>query len=85
MVASDPVSMKRIDLDTVDALQLLAPGKSRNDAKTACGLILSGQAFTELSDEERRTMWDRMKDFDGLVPSLYTLFEDFKYLESREY
>lgn len=23
-----------------------------------------------------------MKDFDGLIPSLYTFFEDFKYLES---
>jgi hypothetical protein len=26
-----------------------------------------------------------MKDFDGLIPSLYTLFEDFKYLESCAY
>ena len=74
--------MKKIDLDTVDTLQLLAPGKSRNDAKTACGLILSGQAFAEFSDEERRTIWNRMKNFDGLIPSLYTFFEDFKYLES---
>lgn len=74
--------MKKIDLDTVDALQLLAPGKSRTDAKTACGLILSGQAFAEFRDEERRIIWNRMKDFDGLIPSLYTFFEDFKYLES---
>ncbi|RAK94832.1 uncharacterized protein BO80DRAFT_420270 [Aspergillus ibericus CBS 121593] len=82
LVASDPVSMKKIDLDTVDALQLLAPGKSRADAKKACGLILSGQAFAEFSEEERRIIWSRMKDFDGLIPSLYTFFEDFKYLES---
>lgn len=74
--------MKKIDRDTIDALQLLAPGKSRTDGKTACGLVLSGQAFAEFSDEERRIIWDRMKDFDGLVPSLYTFFEDFKYLES---
>lgn len=74
--------MKKIDLDTVDTLQLLAPGKSRNDAKKACGLILSGQAFAEFSDEDRRTIWNRMKNFDGLIPSLYTFFEDFKYLES---
>ena len=72
--------MKKIDLDTVDTLQLLAPGKSRNDAKKACGLILSGQAFAEFSDEDRRTIWNRMKNFDGLIPSLYTFFEDFKYL-----
>ena len=58
LVASDPALMKKIDLDTVDTLQLLAPGKSHNNAKTACGLILSGQAFAEFSDEERRTIWN---------------------------
>lgn len=47
LVASDPDSMKRIDPDTVDALQLLAPGKFRTDGKTACGLVLGGQAFAE--------------------------------------
>ncbi|GAA87890.1 hypothetical protein AKAW_06004 [Aspergillus luchuensis IFO 4308] len=82
IVDSDPGSMKKIDLDTVDALQLLAPGKSRTDAKSACGLILSGQAFAQFSEEERGIIWSRMKNFDGLVPSLYTFFEDFKYLES---
>lgn len=74
--------MKKIDQDTVEALQLLAPGKSRTDTKTARGLVLGGQAFGEFSDEERRSIWTRMKDFDVLVPSLYTFFEDFKYLES---
>jgi hypothetical protein len=74
--------MKKIDQDTVEALQLLAPGKSRTDTRTARGLVLGGQAFGEFSDEERRTIWTRMKDFDVLVPSLYTFFEDFKYLES---
>lgn len=32
--------------------QLLAPGKSQINAKTACGLTLSGQAFAEFSDKE---------------------------------
>lgn len=82
MVASDPISIKKIDLDTINSLQLLAPGKSRADGKTACGLVLSGQAFAEFSEEERRIIWNRLKDFDGLIPSLYTFFEDFKYLES---
>lgn len=82
LVASDPDSIKRIDPDTVDALQLLAPGKSRIDTKIACGLVLGGQAFAEFSDEERRVIWNRLANFDGLVPSLYTFFEDFKYLES---
>ncbi|RHZ60740.1 DUF3723 domain-containing protein [Aspergillus thermomutatus] len=82
LVASDPDSMKKIDPDTVDALQLLAPGKSRIDTKMARGLVLGGQAFADFSDEERRVIWKRLANFDGLVPSLYTFFEDFKYLES---
>ncbi|RDH14183.1 hypothetical protein M747DRAFT_218198, partial [Aspergillus niger ATCC 13496] len=50
LVDSDPISMKKIDTDTVDALQLLAPKKFRTDAKMACVLILSGQAFAEFSE-----------------------------------
>lgn len=82
LVSSNGASMKKIDQDTVERLQLLAPGKCRSDAKTACGLVLSGQAFPEFSEEERRIIWTRMQSFDGLIPSLYTFFEDFKYLES---
>jgi hypothetical protein len=66
--------MKKIDQDTVEALQLLAPGKSRTDAKIACGLVLGGHAFGEFSDEERRGIWTHMKYFDELVPSLHTFF-----------
>lgn len=57
-MASDLDLIKRIDPDTVDALQLLALGKSRIDIKIACGLVLGGQAFTEFSDEERRVIWN---------------------------
>ena len=74
--------MKKIDQNTVESLQLLAPGQSRIDGKTACGMVLSGQAFAEFGDEERRIIWTRMQNFDGLIPSLYTFFEDFKYLEA---
>ncbi|KAJ5974799.1 hypothetical protein N7481_008506 [Penicillium waksmanii] len=82
LVVSDRRLMKKIDQDTVHTLQLLAPGKSRTDKKTACGLVLSGHVFAEFSGDERSAIWIRMKDFDGLIPSLYTFFEDFKYLES---
>ncbi|KAJ6112292.1 hypothetical protein N7523_002114 [Penicillium sp. IBT 18751x] len=82
LVASDHASMKKIDQNTVEYLQLLAPGQSRTDGKTTCGIILSGQAFAEFGDEERRIIWSRMQNFDGLIPSLYTFFEDFKYLEA---
>ncbi|KAB8227896.1 uncharacterized protein BDW43DRAFT_292769 [Aspergillus alliaceus] len=82
LVGADTVTMKKIDQDTVDNLQLLAPGKSRADKSTACGLVLSGRAFSDFSEAERRSIWSRLEVFEGLVPSLYTFFEDFKYLEN---
>jgi hypothetical protein len=82
LVGADTATMKKIDQDTVDNLQLLAPGKSRADKSIACGLVLSGRAFSDFSEAERRSIWSRLEVFDGLVPSLYTFFEDFKYLEN---
>ncbi|CAG7925989.1 unnamed protein product [Penicillium olsonii] len=82
LVASDRASLKKIDQSTVELLQLLAPGKSRTDGNTACGMILSGQAFAKFSDEERRIIWSRVQSYGGLIPSLFTFFEDFKYLEA---
>ncbi|KAJ5976578.1 hypothetical protein N7481_010285 [Penicillium waksmanii] len=82
LVGSDRRLMKKIDQDTVHTLQLLAPGKSHADEREACGLVLSGLVFAEFSADERNAICAKMKDFDGLIPSLYTFFEDFKYLES---
>jgi hypothetical protein len=82
LVGSDLRLMKKIDQDTVHLLHLLAPGKSRTDERKVCGLVLSGHVFAEFSADERNAIWAKMKDFDGLIPSLYTFFEDFKYLES---
>jgi hypothetical protein len=48
--------MKRINPDTIDALQLLALAKSRIDAQMACGLVLSGQVFAGFSAEEQRVI-----------------------------
>ncbi|KAJ0418856.1 hypothetical protein BJY00DRAFT_324647 [Aspergillus carlsbadensis] len=82
MVAPGPSALKKIDADTIDSLQLLAPGKCRTDAQKARGLVLGGEVFAGFDDERRRLIWNRMQEFDGLIPSLYTFFEDFKYLES---
>ncbi|EEH37730.2 hypothetical protein PAAG_00651 [Paracoccidioides lutzii Pb01] len=50
LVDHNPVAMKRIDQDTVETLQLMAPGASRVDAKTAYEYILSSQAFAGVSE-----------------------------------
>lgn len=48
--------MKKIDQDTVQALYLLTPGKSRTDIKTARRLVLGSHAFREFSNKERRSI-----------------------------
>lgn len=55
------------------------------DGTMACGMVLSGRAFGGFSDKERQVIWSRMQRFDGLIPSLYTFFEDLKYLEACAY
>ncbi|PTU22239.1 hypothetical protein P175DRAFT_0529274 [Aspergillus ochraceoroseus IBT 24754] len=81
LVDGNPIASKKIDHDTVDQLQSLAPG-SCSDAKIAKELVLRGQVFAAFSEAERIGIWARMQRFDGLIPSLYTFFEDFKYLVS---
>ncbi|KAL2360830.1 hypothetical protein RJZ56_006305, partial [Blastomyces dermatitidis] len=81
-VNHDVGAMEKISQDDVERLELMAPGASRVDAKAACELVLSSQAFAGFSESERMAIWTQMKVFGGLVPSLYMFFEDFKYLES---
>ncbi|QKX63179.1 uncharacterized protein TRUGW13939_10348 [Talaromyces rugulosus] len=81
IVDHDPLSMNKIDEDTVQQLQLKAPRLSRIDRENIHTLIRGGKIFISFSDMEREMIWSRMEHFDGLIPSLYTFFEDFKYLE----
>ena len=74
--------MAKVDQHTVETLQLMAPGASHVDAKTVHGRVLSGQTFSDFSEQERAAIWKNLRSFDGLIPTLYTFFEDFKYLES---
>ena len=79
LVDSDPASVAKIDQQTVEKLQLMAP---RAEAKVVQGLVLSGQAFADFDESERMAIWERFRLLDGLVPSLYSFFEDFKCFES---
>ena len=69
----------RVDQQTVERLQLMAPGVSAADSREVHGLVISGQVFSEFTAEERELIWNKLKAFDRLIPSLYTFFEDFKY------
>ena len=77
--------MAKIDIDTVEALQLKAPAASAADARAIKGMILSGEAFSLLTEPERTAIWERMSTHDacdGIIPSLFTFFRDVNYLEA---
>lgn len=62
------------------ALELKSPRHSRRDARVIQGLLMSGQIFAEFSQSEREVIWGDLRSVDGIIPSLFTFFEDLKYL-----
>ena len=51
-----------------------------NDLAFLYGKIQKGAMFYDFNEQERNIVLDALKSFDGLVPSFYTFFEDFKCL-----
>jgi hypothetical protein len=82
LVDNNLASVAKIDQDTVEKLQLRAP---RVESRVVHGLVLSGQVFANFDENERVAIWDRLHLFNGLIPSLYSFFEDFKCFESWAY
>ncbi|RFN47203.1 intracellular protein transport protein uso1 [Fusarium flagelliforme] len=67
--------------EDVKEFQLRVPGVSQVDYCYLAGLIKSGVAFKRLSNTaERSQLLHRIKDIKYLLPSIYTLQKDFKYL-----
>ncbi|KAJ6027955.1 hypothetical protein N7540_003531 [Penicillium herquei] len=82
LVGHDRAKMLRIDRHTVDTLQLLAPGVSSKDRTAVKGIVHSGEVFSNFTDSERSSIWNRLKKTDRIIPSLHTFFKDLWYLES---
>ena len=74
--------MLKIDVHTIETLQLLAPGVSKKDRTAVEGLVVSGGVFSDFSSSERASIWRRMKRRKAIIPSLHTFFQDLWYLES---
>ncbi|PGG95163.1 hypothetical protein AJ79_10217 [Helicocarpus griseus UAMH5409] len=72
-------SVVKIDQNTVEMLQLMVP---RVEARVVHGLVTSGQIFTNFHEGERDAIWQKLRMFSALVPSLYFFFEDFKCFKS---
>ncbi|RSL73880.1 hypothetical protein CEP54_000273 [Fusarium duplospermum] len=70
-----------VDSEDVREFQLRVPGVSQLDFHYLATLVMSGNAFKRLTDESKRNnLIIRMKDIKYLIPSIYTLQKDFKYL-----
>ncbi|TQV90526.1 hypothetical protein IF1G_10849 [Cordyceps javanica] len=80
----DESAMKRLDEDTVLALQLKAPGACEKEARTLYAQVHSGCIFGAFNETTRNRIWLRLcsATADCLVPSLYAFFENLKYLQA---
>ncbi|KAI8417496.1 hypothetical protein FOFC_00051 [Fusarium oxysporum] len=70
-----------VDTEDVKEFQLRVPGVSQVDYRYLADLVEGGIAFRRLTDTaERSQILHRMKNINYLLPSIYTLQKDFKYL-----
>ena len=78
----DRAKSLKVNINTVESLQLLAPGISSKDRITVKSLVHSGEVFSNFTSSERSSIWKQMKKKEGIIPSLHTFFKDLWYLES---
>ncbi|CCD42643.1 hypothetical protein BofuT4_P074450.1 [Botrytis cinerea T4] len=78
----DKNALSRVNNFDVKSLELKAPGYSTHDAQILKGELLSGQIFSNFNQQEREAIWGELQSIDFLVPSLFTFFEDLKYLSA---
>ena len=67
---------------TVKTVELRAPGVSTLDAKFLGGRILGGIIFSDFNRQEREIIWKNIVEFKGIIPSLFTFFQDLKLLQA---
>ena len=71
-----------MDEATVQHLETLAPAHSSDDAKLVRDLMQSGAIFPRILDSDHRTcILQNILSVAHMIPSLYTFFENLKYLE----
>lgn len=76
--------MRLIDRPTVEKLQGKAPGAFQKDHDDLIGELKSGHIFGNFSESQKAELWSRVcaASRDHLIPSLFTFFEDRKFLNS---
>ncbi|KAF4417345.1 hypothetical protein CFRS1_v015900 [Colletotrichum fructicola] len=79
-----PESMRLVDRATVERLQGTAPGAFSADHDELLGDLKSGRIFGDFPEQQRNEMWSRVCHVSKqhLIPSLFTFFEDRKFLSA---
>ncbi|KAH9905235.1 hypothetical protein F4778DRAFT_802704 [Xylariomycetidae sp. FL2044] len=73
-------AMAKLDVSTLEAIQLKAPGACEADADDLSPRIRSGELFGSFTVPEREIIWTKMcsATTDHVVPSLFAFFENQK-------
>lgn len=75
--------MQFVDRVTVETLQLRAPGTSCKDLNILEKPFQEKVLFSDIQHQrDRSVVWMGLQGFIYLIPSMYTLFEDIKYLRA---
>jgi len=82
LLQQDPGAMKKLDQETVKALELTAPWVSTLDAKALRSQVLGGAIFSNFTRDQREGIWRRLSGFRGLVPSIRSFFRNHVYVEA---
>lgn len=83
MFGNDEDAMKKLTNADVEALHLTAPGACQADAQALYGRIQAGELLGAFNGHEQDAIWEKIcsATTDRLVPSLFSFFEDLKYLK----
>ncbi|KAM9873936.1 hypothetical protein VDGL01_12000 [Verticillium dahliae] len=75
--------MRQLDSKTVELVQLRAPGCSSHDASVVANSLHNSEIFLAVQNQDdRKTIGNNLLSIRCLVPSLYSFFEDVKYLQA---
>jgi len=77
----DKRDMQKVDYGTVKALELKAPGTSTSDTMTLFHQLKKGEIFGAFNMDRRMEIWAKLHAWEGLIHTLWTFFENFKYIE----
>ncbi|WQF84245.1 hypothetical protein CDEST_09259 [Colletotrichum destructivum] len=80
----DYKTMRLIDRPTIERLQGTAPGAFSTDHDELLGDLRSGRILGNFSEQQRNELWIRICNASNqrLIPSLFTFFEDRKFLST---